>query len=188
VRKKAASAAFFILLAATQASAQSFLGAGIGQGNIDRDITAGLITSGSVDGKATAFKLFSGYRFTPHFGIEGAYVDLGKATYSGQFLGDPVTGGKVEVTGFNMAALASYPATPEISVFGKLGLFIWEWRASDTTAGAPFSTADRGTDVSFGAGVGYSLSRNLGVRAEWERFKLDDVDADLLSIGLVWRF
>jgi OOP family OmpA-OmpF porin len=173
---------------APQAAAQSFVGGSLGQSDIDSDITAGLITSGSVDGKDTAWKLFGGYMFNRHFGIEGAYVDLGEVSYSGTFFGAPVTGGKVEVNGFNIAALGSYPLTDEFSIFGKIGLFLWDVKASDTTGGAPFSDKADGTDISFGLGVGYNFSRNLGVRAEWERFELDDTDADLLSIGIVWRF
>ena len=176
------------LLAATQASAQAFVGASIGQSDVDEDITAGLITSGSVDGKDTAFKVFGGYMFNRHFGVEGAYVDLGEVTYSGSFFGSPVTGGRVETTGFNVAALGSYPVTEEFSVFGKIGLFFWEAEASDTTGGVPFSAKTDGTDISFGLGVNYHFTRNLGVRAEWERFKLDDADADLISVGIVWRF
>jgi hypothetical protein len=52
----------------------------------------------------------------------------------------------------------------------------------------PFSAKTDGTDISFGLGVNYNFTRNLGVRAEWERFKLDDADADLISVGIVWRF
>lgn len=177
------------LLAATQASAQAFAGASIGQSDVDEDITAGLITSEArVDSKDTAFKVFGGYMFNRHFGVEGAYVDLGEVSYSGSFFGSPVTGGKVEATGFNVAALGSYPVTEEFSVFGKIGLFIWEAEASDTTAGVPFSAKTDGTDISFGLGVNYQFTRNLGVRAEWERFKLDEADADLISVGMVWRF
>lgn len=176
------------LLAATQASAQAFVGASIGQSDVDEDITAGLVTSGSVDSKDNAFKVFGGYMFNRHFGVEGAYVDLGEVSYSGFFFGSPVTGGKVEATGFNVAALGSYPVTEEFSVFGKIGLFIWEAEASDTTGGVPFSAKTDGTDISFGLGVNYQFTRNLGVRAEWERFKLDEADADLISVGIVWRF
>jgi OOP family OmpA-OmpF porin len=176
------------LLAAMQASAQAFVGGSLGQSDIDSDITAALITSGSVDGKDTAFKVFGGYMFNRHFGVEGAYVNLGEVSYSGSFFGDPVTGGKVEVTGFNVAAMGSYPISEQFSVFGKIGLFIWEAEASDITGGEPFSDKADGTDISFGLGVGYNFTRNLGVRAEWERFEASDADADLLSIGIVWRF
>lgn len=176
------------MLAANQASAQAYLGASIGQSDIDDEVAAGLISSGPVDGKDTAWKLYGGYMLNRNFGIEAAYVDLGEATYSGDFFGDPVTDGKVKVTGFNIAGIGKLPISEQFSLFGKLGLFIWEVEASDITAGAPFSTAADGTDLSFGVGAGYDFTPNLGVRAEWELFKTDDVDASLISIGLVWRF
>lgn len=171
-----------------QASAQPFVGGSLGQSDIGHDITRRLITSGSVDGKDTAFKLFTGYFFNEHLGVESAYVDLGEAIYSGRFSSDPVTDGKVGVTGFNIAVLGSHPVGRDLSVFGKIGFFAWEWIATDTTAGLPFSTGDEGTDVSFGLGVGYGFTPAVAVRAEWERFKFDDVSADLFSVGLVWRF
>jgi len=191
VRKALAASALALggALAATQASAQAFVGGSIGQSDISDDITVGLIDANqSIDGKDTAWKIFGGYMFSPHFGVEGAYVSLGELSYSGSFQGAAVTGGKVEVTGFNVAALGSYPVTEQFSVFGKIGLFLWEAKASDTTGGAPFSAKTDGTDVSFGVGVGYNLTRNLGLRAEWELFKLDDADASLISVGLLWRF
>lgn len=176
------------LLAATQASAQAFIGGSLGQSDTDETITTGLITSGPVDGKDTGFKVFGGYMFNRNLGVEAAYVNLGEVSYSGSFGPFPVVGGKVELTGFNIAALGSFPINEQFSVFGKLGLFIWDVEASDVTGGVPFSAKTDGTDISFGLGVGYNFTRNLGVRAEWERFKLDEADSDLLSIGIVWRF
>jgi OmpA-OmpF porin, OOP family len=173
---------------ATAASAQSFIGASLGQSDIGSGIAKDLITSGAFDGVDAGFKIYSGYMFGPHFGFEGAYVDLGDARYSGSFAGVPVTGGKVEASGYTISALLSYPVGAELSVFGKLGLFAWEWTATDTTAGRPFETLERGNDLTFGVGAAYHFGRHLAVRAEWERFKLDDTDAELLSVGLLWRF
>jgi OOP family OmpA-OmpF porin len=189
-RKLAAASVLAIAgaLAASHASAQAYLGGSIGQSDVDDEITNGLITSGSVDGKDTAFKIFGGYMFNRNFGVEGAYVDLGEVSYSGSFGGAPVTGGKVEINGFNVSAVGAFPVNEQFSVFGKIGLFIWDADASDTTAGVPFSASADGTDVSFGVGVSYSFTRNLGVRAEWEMFKTDDGDATLLSAGVVWKF
>jgi OOP family OmpA-OmpF porin len=189
-RKLAAASLLAIAgaLAASQASAQPYLGGSIGQSDVDDEITTGLITSGSVDGKDTAFKIFGGYMFNRNFGVEGAYVDLGEVSYSGSFGGAPVTGGKVEINGFNVSAVGAFPVNEQFSVFGKIGLFIWDADASDTTGGVPFSASADGTDLSFGVGVNYSFTRNLGVRAEWEMFKTDDGDATLLSAGVVWKF
>ena len=190
VRKTLVASALAIsaALAANQASAQAFAGGSIGQSDIDDEVAAGLITAGTVDGKDTAWKIFGGYMFNRHFGVEGAYVNLGEASYSGNFFGSPVTGGKVEVTGFNVAALGSYPINEQFSVFGKIGLFLWDAEASDTTGGVPFSAKEDGTDLSFGVGLGYNFTRNLGVRLEWEMFDAADADATLLSIGIAWRF
>lgn len=176
------------VLAAAPASAQGYLGISVGQSDIDEEITAGLITSGTVDGKDSAWKLFGGYLFTPNLGLEVAYVDLGEVSYSGSFFGSPVTGGTVEVNGFNVAALANLPISEQLSLFGKLGLFIWEATARDFTGGAPFSTKEDGSDISFGIGLGFNLTRNVAVRAEWERFEAAEADADLISVGLLWRF
>lgn len=176
------------LLATTQASAQAFIGGSIGQSTYDSGIADGLITSGTVDKKDTGFKLFGGYMFNQNFGVEGAYVDLGKASYSGDFFGSPVTGGKVGVTGFNLAALVSFPVNREFSVFGRVGMFMWDAKASDTTGGMPFSAKIDGSDMSFGVGMGYDFTSNMGVRAEWDRYKFDESSANLLSIGLVFKF
>ena len=175
-------------LAASQASAQAYLGGSIGQSDIDEQIATGLITGGSVDGTDTAFKIFGGYMFNRHFGLEAAYVDLGEASYSGNFGGLPVTGGRVEVSGMNISALGALPIGERFSLFGKIGLFMWDAEASDTTGGIPFSAQEDGTDVSFGIGLGYQFTRNLGVRAEWEMFTTDNADSNLLSVGLLWRF
>ncbi|HEX7221435.1 MAG TPA: outer membrane beta-barrel protein [Burkholderiales bacterium] len=177
-----------LVLAASQASAQAYLGGSVGQSDIDEQITTGLITGGSVDGKDNAFKIFGGYMFNRHFGIEGAYVDLGEVSYSGNFFGTPVTGGRVEVTGINISALGALPVNEQFSVFGKIGLFLWDAEANDTTGGAAFSAKEDGTDLSFGVGVGYHFTRNLGIRAEWEMFDTNDADASLLSVGVLWRF
>ena len=188
MRPGKAFAACALALCAASASAQSFIGASLGQSDIGRGITKDLITSGAFDGVDTGFKIYSGYMFGRRFGLEGAYVNLGDARYSGSFAGVPVTGGKVEASGYTIAALLSYPVGAELAVFGKLGLFTWEWTASDTTAGRPFDTTERGNDLALGVGAAYHFGPHLALRAEWERFKLDDTDADLLSVGIIWRF
>ena len=177
-----------LAVAASHASAQAYLGGSIGQSDIDDQITTGLITGGSVDGKDSAFKIFGGYMFNRHFGLEATYVDLGEVRYSGNFFGLPVSGGRLAVTGLNISALGALPIGERFSVFGKIGLFMWEAEASDTTGGVPFSARQDGTDPSFGIGLGYQFTRNLGVRAEWEMFTTDDAESSLVTVGLLWRF
>lgn len=191
------------LIAVGQASAQGFyIGGSVGRSNIDDDIAGpGLITSGTVDGNDTGFKLYGGYQFNQHFGVELAYVDLGTANYSGTFGGSPVTGGKVDIWGLGLFAVGIWPVSPGFSLFGKLGLFSWEAKWSDVTGGTPFSSTDNGSDLAGGLGMSYSFTRNLSARVEWERFKAGggedffgfpnatgSATIDLLSVGIVYKF
>jgi OOP family OmpA-OmpF porin len=177
------------LVAASQASAQGFyVGGSVGRSDADDgNAVPDLITSGTVDGTDTGFKIFGGYQFSQYFGLELAWVDLGKATYSGTFAGFPVTGGSIKTQGFNFSAVGTYPFGSGFAVFGKVGAFAWESKQNDVTAGIPFSNKENGGDVSFGIGASYDITKNIGIRAEWERFKAVG-DIDLLSVGLVYKF
>jgi len=177
-----------VLLAAAPAMAQPYLGFGVGKSDYDRgNAVPDLITSGSFDGKDTGFKIFGGYQFNPHFAVELAYVDLGKASYSGNFGAVPVTGGSLETWGLNVSAVGILPLSPSFELFGKIGLFGWESKARDITGGLPFSGTADDADVSFGLGMAFNIAKNVSIRAEWERFKAVD-DIDLLSLGLAFKF
>ena len=189
------------LVATSQASAQGgiYIGGSAGNSDISDDVAIpNLITSGTVDGKDSAFKLYVGYQFNDNFGMDVAYVDLGAARYSGSYFGTRVTGGSAEVWGLNFSAVGTLPVGAGFAVFGKLGLFAWEATAKDTTAGFPFSATENGGDFSAGVGFSYNFTRNLSARVEWERFGLggggaydSNVDlghADFLSFGMAYRF
>lgn len=176
------------LIVAPQAWGQFYLGGSFGKSDFDDgNAIPDLITSGTVDGKDSGFKIFGGYQFNQNFGVELAYVDLGKAKYSGTFGALPVTGGSVDTTGFNFSAVGTLPLNPSFELFGKVGLFAWEAQARDTTGGVPFSGKDDGADLSFGIGASYNINKNLSVRAEWEQFKAVDT-ISLLSLGIVFKF
>ena len=182
------------LVAAPEASAQGiYIGASAGTINFEVDIATGHIRSGTVDTQSYGFKLFGGYQFGEHFGVELSYVDLGKASYSGSYYGATVTNGKVEVWGLNMSAVGTLPLNSTFAVFGKVGLFAWEAKAKDTTGGVQFSGYTSGADFSLGAGLSVRFTKNLSARVEWERFGLTGSDfdlgnADLLSLGIVYKF
>ena len=48
-------------------------------------------------------------------------------------------------------------------------------------------TTDTGFDLSWGLGARYRISNRFSVRAEVERFVIDD-DLNFLSAGLAWHF
>ena len=177
------------LVAASAVPAQGFyIGGSVGQSDYDdNNAIPDLITSGSVDGSDTGLKIFGGYQFNQHFGLELSWVDLGKAGYSGRFGALNVTGGTVETSGLNFSAVGTWPLGSNFALFGKIGFFAWESDASDVTGGLPFSGTQDGSDVSYGIGASFNFTKNLSMRAEWERFKAVG-DIDLLSIGVVFKF
>lgn len=171
-----------------QAQERFYFGASAGSSDIGSGITEGLFTAGTVDGKDSGTKLYGGYRFGSNLAVELAWVDLGKASYSGDFLGAPVTGGTVKVSGFNSSLVGLYPATEKLGLFAKVGLYAWNAKASDITGGVPFSAKDDGADLSLGIGADYFFTKNVGARLEWEHFALDPGKASLLSGGIIVRF
>jgi len=177
------------MLAISQASAQGYyIGGSVGESDADEgNAIPALITSGPVDGKDSGMKFFGGYQFSQNLGVELAYVDLGKANYSGTFFGAPVTGGRVKTSGFNASVVGVLPLNPSFSLFAKAGMFAWDAKARDVTGGLPFSGSDDGADLSFGFGGAYNLTKNFSLRAEWEQFEAVD-KISLLSVGVAYRF
>lgn len=167
----------------------------------------GLTASSTVDNINTGGKLWGGYRFNPHFAIEGGYVNLGKFTFHSTisaFNGFPVTGtatGNVTARyGVFADAVGIVPLPADFSIFGKLGAYNLktELNTSATVLGAGTTTINNshtGGGWEYGAGVTYDFTRNFGARLEWERFSkvvapniANKTDVDLLSVGLIYMF
>lgn len=123
------------LVTAPPAAAQFYAGGGLGWSDYKAGNASNDISSGTVDGEDTGFKLFGGYQFNRNFGFELAYLDLGKASYTGDLGGAPVTGGSLENTGFNFSVVGTLPLTQNFDLFGKLGAYLWETKARDVTGG-----------------------------------------------------
>jgi len=153
-----------------------YLGAAIGKAGIKDHIS-----TETFDSDDAAYKAFVGWRFkvpVVNFAIEGAYTDFGKPS---QTLGTQ----KVETRlhGPSLAGLAILPLGP-IDFYGKAGVLSW---SADTTIGGA-TTGKSGTDAFYGAGIGLNLGP-LGLRAEYERFQIKDVDrVDLLSVSALFQF
>ena len=126
----AVSAAF----AAFPASAQLYLGGGVGEAKTDT--------------RETSWKAYGGYQFTPTWGMELGYNDLGK--YRG-----------ADIESYSLAGTGTIPLNERWSLIGKLG-------AAENRPDA--AGTSNNTALLLGIGVGYSLGKNVGVRLEYEDF------------------
>jgi OOP family OmpA-OmpF porin len=169
------------------------------------------IDSSSLDDTDTGYKIQAGYKFSENFALEGGYMDLGRASYSGDALPDTFLGvdsfhlgADVQAYGFNIDAVGILPLGAGFSVFGKAGLVITQTEisvaANGSGVGGSASEDDDDTETnvapSLGVGLTFDLTETLSARLEYQRVfamktaadDFDDIDADLASIGLVARF
>lgn len=165
--------------ASSSSQAPNYLGASIGSTTTD-GFCDGLSACENSD---KSWKAYAGVRMNDNLVLEGGYVDFGKQS------GTTSTGAiSQQATAFTATGVASVPLTDQIEAFGKAG--VARWTVEQTAAGT--ATESTGTDVLVGIGANYDLGDNMGVRAEWERYK--DIgnqdshagDIDLMSLGFTF--
>ncbi|TDJ15531.1 MAG: hypothetical protein E2O65_12040 [Gammaproteobacteria bacterium] len=123
-------------------------------------------------------------------GGEGALVYLGTANANGTFLGVPTTS-DVYTGGLELAGTGTVPITDQFGIIGKLGVLFW---GTHSEVGTGFQRDDNGTSFALGAGLKYDITKNVGIRLEWERFwgvgnsTIGESDVDLFTIGGLYRF
>jgi hypothetical protein len=142
------------------------------------ELDLGTITE-DFDGDDTGFKVIAGFRPLEWFAIEANYVDLGTAS-------DTIAGVNVDVDtkGIDAFGVLFLPL-PVVDVFLKAGFISWDLDADVAGLG---SVSDDGTDLAYGVGAGIGFG-NFGVRAEYERFEIEDTDTvDMISLGFTWTF
>ena len=165
-----------------------YFGASVGQSKARHVNCAGF---DSCDAKAAAFGILGGYQINRNFAAELGYHDFGRVTFSA-----PGVSGNIKASAAELVGLGAYPVASQFSLYGKLGAYRAEAKLSASLAGlVSGSLKDRTTDLTFGFGARYDVTRETGVRAEWQRYKNvggDDTggkyDIDVISIGLIWRF
>lgn len=163
-----------------------YIGASIGQAQVDGFCdSGGGITVSSCDDKDTAWKAFLGYRFHRNFAAELSYMDAGEYGGTATF-GATSARVNADATAWGLAALGIYPLSDRFEIFGKLGFVHGESDATVNFGGTSVTVGDSGTELHYGFGAIYNLTRNFGIRGEWEN--VDDADISVLSIGLQYRF
>lgn len=113
------------------------------------------VGAAKTDSHETSGKIYVGYQLTPIWGTELGYNDLNR--YRGS-----------DIESWTLAGTGARPLGLNWSLLGKLGV------ASNRPH---FAGAENKTDLLVGIGMGYAMSRNIGMRLEYENFgKLSDND------------
>jgi len=167
-----------------------YLGVGIGNASYreacaDFNRMVGVANAfGCTSSEDTAQKAFGGWRFNRYFAAELSYVDYGEAKGSGSVNGAAATAStKVKAAG--LSALGLLPLGDRLWVYGRLGLSLVKTR-TQVEGGAAAVEDDDETELQIGIGALFDLTRDWGIRLEYER--LNDTKIDLISLGLQYRF
>ncbi len=159
---------------------------------------AGLTTTSMTrDEHDTAYKLFGGYQLNRNFAIEGGYFNLGKFGFSSTTVPTGTLNGQIKLQGLNLDLVGTVPLTGGLSAIGRVGAQYANARDTFSGSGAVSvlnpSPSKRAANYKFGAGLQYEISPTFVVRAEAERYRINDAvgnhgDVNLFSVSLVIPF
>ena len=166
---------------------------------IDANLRARGFTFVSIadDKRSTGGKVFGGYQFNNYLAVEGGYFNLGKFGYTASTIPIGSLQGKTKIQGLNLDLVGRLPLTDSFSVFGRAGVNYASVRDNFSGTGAVVvldpSPSKREANLKLGAGLEYAFTKALSMRAEVERYRINDAvgnhgDVDMVSVGLVYRF
>jgi OOP family OmpA-OmpF porin len=182
------------------------VGAGLSHGKIDdgrvnqqlRDAGFSSATTTHSENSA-AYKAFVGYSFNSYIAVEGGYFYLGKFKFDSTVAGPGTLHQEIKSSGFNIDAVLSYPLAQGFSVFARAGVQNAKSKANYSATGSVHlnETDDSETKTSWkgGLGVGYEFSQRIGVRGEWERYRIADgtehdhkFNVDVFGLSVYYKF
>jgi len=119
-----------------------------------------------------AWKITGGYQINRNLAAELSYTKLGEAS---------VLGTNIEASAWELIGLYKFPLANKFSVYGLAGLARLESEAVLPIIG---KQSDTSTEFTYGIGVQYDFSTNVGVRAQWQNYD----DSGVISLGVVYKF
>lgn len=154
-------------------------------------------TSIADDNRDNGYKIFGGYQFNRNIALEAGFFDLGNFGFTATTLPAGTLTGDIKLRGLNLDLVGTLPLTEKFSAFGRVGMIYAE--AKDSFSGTGLinvrnpNPSKRETNYKYGLGLQYALSESVAIRAEAERYRVNDAvgnkgDIDLVSVGLIYRF
>lgn len=183
----------------SQSKTAFYMGVSAGQTKIDTGVS-GLTGTATLDESDTGYKIFGGLKLDDIWSAEIQYADFGTASLKGnngdrftfdgtqyQFTANNVNL-SVKAKSFGAAIVAGYDVTKAVRPYAKLGLHRWDSDATISSSAGNASLSDSGTDPFYGIGIQFSITDQLAARVEAEHYKYDSEKAQLISVGVMYRF
>jgi len=121
------------------------------------------------------------WHFLPWLSAEVGYNDFGSFKSKEQLEGSAI---RVSGDSFEIG-LAAHLDLGDSGIYGqaRLGGHRWDMTAKEAT----FALRDDGTDLYYGAGVGYRFDSGLGVLLAYDRYEVGDGDLNRVSLSIEIR-
>ncbi len=140
---------------------------------------------------ATAVRLGGGYQFSPYFGLEANYGNLGSVKLNGIWAGANVNE-KAKFRTIQVSANLDLPLSDAFALIIKIGI-------AKTTVDASFNCCYGNEKRDYmmsvlGFGAQYDISKKIAVRAQFESQDEQSLlggstfSISLISAGIVWKF
>jgi OOP family OmpA-OmpF porin len=180
------------------------LSLGEGRARIDEErITAGLLGSGlsvtgfSRDERSLAGRLFGGYQLNRNIAFEAGIFDLGRYSFSAATAPAGTLDGRIKLQGLSLDLVGSLPIGERLSVIGRIGAqAAWARDRFSGTGAVGVSNPNprqRAVNPKLGIGLQYEVNRQLFIRGEAERYRVNDAvgnrgDINVYSVSVVVPF
>lgn len=160
---------------------RGYVGINLGQG--DYDLSCGNGVFGCDNTSDLAGKIYTGGWFNDFLGLELGFIDMGKGDRGG---------GDTRARGVNLSLVGRLPIQMA-NVFAKAGTTYGRTRVSTSPLSGLANGKDNGFGLSYGAGIGFDVTKTSSVVLEWERHEfnfagLGRENVDATTIGYVHRF
>jgi OOP family OmpA-OmpF porin len=152
----------------------------------------------SVDQTDGGWRFFGGYQILPWLAVEGAYVDLGKASFTSLVTPPGTINVSLATTAWQLGLSARYEFVPRFYGYGRISAAWSETKASVSTSGFAGNNGgqtQRQTVPAYAVGLEYAFAPNLLGRLEYERMvgvsgnQLGGkYDTNFTSIGIRYNF
>jgi hypothetical protein len=155
-----------------------YVGLNLGKSEYNTPCVAGF----TCDNPQFAGEIYTGGLLNRIVGLEVGYINLGNANRNG---------GRAKAQGVNLSVVGNLPIG-WFNTFAKLGTtYAWSEITAAPATGLLVGKQDA-FGLSLGAGVGFDLSRDVQLLAEWDRNRVKFVSGrdavDLYSLGVKYKF
>jgi Bacterial Ig-like domain (group 3)/OmpA-like transmembrane domain/Abnormal spindle-like microcephaly-assoc'd, ASPM-SPD-2-Hydin/Divergent InlB B-repeat domain len=146
------------------------------------------------DRSRVGYRVFAGYRATPHWLVEVGYTDLGKASTSASAT---VPAGQAPAyarallnslpgspSGYEASVSYRYPFNDALAATARGGLWHWKNKLRADFGDQSLSDSRDGTDAIYGVGLEWTVTTRCAVGAEVSRYRANGDYVDLLGANI----